>query len=87
MNPWTVLGFFGQFLFSMRFLMQWIASERKKESTIPIVFWYLSISGSLVLLLYALHIKNPVFILGQSVGCIIYLRNLMLIYRKGKAFA
>ncbi len=87
MNPWTVLGFFGQFLFSMRFLMQWIASERKKESTIPIVFWYLSISGSLVLLLYALHIKNPVFILGQSVGCIIYLRNLILIHRKGKAFA
>jgi len=84
MNSWTILGFFGQFLFSMRFLIQWIVSEKKKQSTIPTAFWYLSISGSLVLLTYAIYIKNPVFILGQSVGSIIYLRNLILIYRKAK---
>ena len=84
LNSWAFLGFFGQFLFSMRFLIQWIASEKKKQSTIPLSFWYYSIAGSLVLLIYALHIKNAVFILGQSVGSIIYVRNLILIYRRDK---
>ncbi len=83
-SSWTVLGLIGQFLFSMRFLIQWIVSEKRKESTIPIIFWYFSIAGSLVLLLYSIHIKSLVFILGQSVGSLIYTRNLILIRRKAR---
>ena len=79
---WLILGFFAQFLFSMRFLVQWIASERQKKSVVPIHFWYLSIGGSLLLLVYAIHRKDPVFILGQSMGLFIYFRNLMLIHSK-----
>jgi lipid-A-disaccharide synthase-like uncharacterized protein len=86
-NAWTAVGLFGQLLFSIRFLIQWIVSEKKKESTIPLTFWYFSIAGSIVLLLYAIHIKSLVFILGQSVGSIIYARNLVLIYRKEKVLA
>ena len=82
MKIWLGIGFFAQFLFSMRFLVQWIASERAKKSVIPVAFWYLSISGSLLLLAYAIHREDPVFILGQSMGVFIYLRNLTLIYRK-----
>ncbi|RLA80620.1 MAG: hypothetical protein DRG36_03040 [Deltaproteobacteria bacterium] len=66
----------------MRFLVQWIVSERKKRSVIPIYFWYLSLAGGLTLLIYAIHIKDPVFIVGQSTGAFIYIRNLMLIYRE-----
>ncbi|MBN3038890.1 MAG: lipid-A-disaccharide synthase N-terminal domain-containing protein [Candidatus Omnitrophica bacterium] len=84
LNAWTILGLFGQLLFSIRFLIQWIVSEKKKESIIPVTFWYFSIAGSLVLLAYAFHIKSLVFILGQSVGSVIYTRNLMLINRKAK---
>ncbi len=69
---WLALGFFAQFLFSMRFLVQWIASERQKKSVVPIYFWYLSIGGSILLLIYAIHRKDPVFILGQSMGLFIY---------------
>lgn len=79
---WLTLGLFAQFLFSMRFLVQWIASERQKKSVVPVHFWYLSIGGSLLLLVYAIHRKDPVFILGQSTGLFIYFRNLMLIYSK-----
>ena len=79
---WLVLGFFAQFLFSMRFIVQWIASERQKKSVVPVQFWYFSIGGSLLLLIYAIHRKDPVFILGQSMGLFIYFRNLMLIYSK-----
>ncbi|MDH4099846.1 MAG: lipid-A-disaccharide synthase N-terminal domain-containing protein [Nitrospirota bacterium] len=82
LNWWVVLGFFGQGLFFMRFFVQWIASEKKKESVIPLAFWYFSIGGSLILLIYAIKRKDPVFIVGQSTGMIIYVRNLMLIYRK-----
>ncbi len=82
LSPWTILGLLGQFLFSVRFLIQWIVSEKKQESTIPVAFWYFSILGSIVLLAYSIHIKNLVFILGQSVGSIIYARNLILIRRK-----
>lgn len=81
-NWWIIFGFVGQTFFFMRFLVQWIASERRKESVIPIYFWYCSIGGGLILFTYAIHIKDPVFILGQSMGLIIYVRNLMLIYRK-----
>lgn len=84
MNGWVIVGFAGQATFFLRFLFQWIASEKKGESFIPIYFWYLSISGGLILLVYAVHIGDPVFTLGQSCGLIVYIRNLMLIYRNGK---
>jgi len=81
---WLILGLGGQLLFFMRFLFQWIASEKRKESIIPVSFWYFSLGGSLILLSYAIYRKDPIFILGQSLGFLIYLRNLILIYRKGK---
>ena len=84
MNFWIALGLVAQFLFFLRFFVQWLASEKKGESTIPISFWYFSIAGSLLLLLYSIHRKDVVFILGQCVGSMIYLRNLTLIYRKGR---
>ena len=79
---WIVVGFLGQFLFFMRFLIQWLVSERKKESVIPLGFWYCSIGGGLILLAYAIYRKDPVFIAGQSCGILIYTRNLYLIQRK-----
>jgi lipid-A-disaccharide synthase-like uncharacterized protein len=82
---WLYLGFTGQLLFGLRFLVQWVASERKGESIIPIYFWYLSLLGSAILLAYAISRRDPVFILGQSTGLFVYLRNLMLIYRKRTA--
>lgn len=81
---WLTIGFIGQGLFSARFLVQWLASERQKRSVIPEAFWYLSLAGGLTLLIYAIHLKDPVFILGQSVGSFIYLRNLYFIRRKRK---
>ncbi len=75
------LGLIGQLLFSARFLVQWIASEKRKKSVIPISFWILSILGSLLLLIYAIYKKDPVFILGQSFGFIVYIRNIVLINR------
>lgn len=76
---WLGLGLLGQALFSMRFLVQWISSERAGRSVIPIAFWHLSIAGSLVLLAYAVHQRDPVFILGQATGIGIYTRNLVLL--------
>lgn len=84
---WLVVGFAGQALFGMRFIIQWIISEKRGESVIPLPFWYLSIGGSLVLLTYAIHKQDPVFIMGQSLGSIIYIRNLILISRKKKRLA
>ncbi|MFZ1199624.1 MAG: lipid-A-disaccharide synthase N-terminal domain-containing protein [Desulfobacterales bacterium] len=78
---WIAIGLAGQALFSARFLVQWIYSERKKQSIIPTAFWYLSIGGSLTLLTYAIYRKDPVFIIGQASGFAIYLRNLQFIYR------
>ncbi|NIA08062.1 MAG: lipid A biosynthesis protein [Actinobacteria bacterium] len=80
---WLVVGFTGQLLFMARFIVQWIVSERHKRSVIPIAFWYLSLFGSLTLLGYALHKRDPVFILGLSLNSLIYIRNLWLIYRPG----
>ena len=77
-NVWLMIGLVGQSLFSMRFLVQWISSERKGESVLPIAFWHLSIAGSLVLLAYAVHRRDIVFTLGQSLGVFIYARNLQL---------
>ena len=82
MNFWLILGFTGQFFFSLRFLVQWISSEKRKESHIPEVFWYFSLLGGVILLIYAIYKKDPVFILGQGMGVLVYLRNLMLIYSK-----
>jgi len=78
---WVVLGLVAQLAFTGRFLVQWIASERAGRSVVPISFWYLSLLGSAGLLFYAIVRADPVFILGQSFGSIVYIRNLMLIYR------
>lgn len=77
---WVVFGLSGQLVFTGRFLVQWIASERAKSSVIPIAFWYLSIAGGLILFAYAIYRKDPVFVLGQSMGLFIYIRNLWLIH-------
>jgi lipid-A-disaccharide synthase-like uncharacterized protein len=77
---WVMFGLGGQLLFTARFLVQWIASERAGRSTIPIMFWYFSLGGGIVLFAYAIHRGDPVFILGQSLGVFIYVRNLWLIY-------
>lgn len=78
-TTWLAVGLIGQLLFSLRFVVQWMASERERRSVVPISFWWLSIAGSLVLLCYALHRRDPVFVLGQSMGFLIYVRNLVLI--------
>ena len=78
---WLLVGFAGQAAFSARFLVQWLASERAGKSVVPLAFWYLSIAGSLTLLSYAIVRQDPVFILGQSFGVLIYSRNLILIHR------
>ena len=79
---WLSVGLLGQAMFSARFLIQWIASERRKESVVPRPFWYFSIAGGVTLLAYAISIRDPVFILGQSIGVFIYARNLYFIYRQ-----
>ena len=78
---WVVFGLAGQMLFGSRFVVQWIASERRKESHIPVHFWYLSLCGGIVTAIYAIHRRDPVFIVGQSAGLVVYIRNLMLIHR------
>ncbi len=83
---WLVLlGYVGQALFTMRFVVQWIATERAKKSVIPITFWFFSIGGGLLLFGYALSIRDPVFILGQGFGVFVYLRNLNFVYRERNA--
>ncbi len=81
---WLVIGFTGQIMFTMRFVVQWITSERRRESVIPLAFWYFSLAGGVILFSYAVYRRDPVFILGQSFGIFIYLRNLYFIYRKSK---
>ena len=80
---WIIFGFIGQAMFTMRFVVQWIASERRKESVIPVSFWYFSLGGGLILLFYAIHRMDPVFILAYLPGNFIYFRNLCFIH-KGK---
>ena len=84
MSGWVIIGFIGQAAFFMRFLVQWLASEKKGESFIPIYFWYLSLIGGVILLIYAIHIGDPVFTAGQSCGLLVYIRNLMLISKNNK---
>ena len=79
-TAWLAVGFLGQALFFMRFLVQWIASERKKRSVFPIAFWYFSLGGAALLLAYAIYRVDPVFIIGQSFGFLIYGRNLYFIH-------
>lgn len=85
LNGWVILGLCAQLIFFGRFLVQWIVSEREGRSVIPVSFWYLSIIGSTGLLVYAIQRADPVFIIGQSMGSIIYLRNLTLIYRERRS--
>jgi lipid-A-disaccharide synthase-like uncharacterized protein len=80
---WVVIGFIGQGLFSARFIVQWFASERARRSIIPLSFWYFSLVGGLVLLSYAIYKRDPVFIVGQMTGVVVYVRNLYLI-RSGR---
>src|SRR5215510_5375334 len=82
---WVAIGFLGQGLFFGRWIIQWVASERKAESRVPIAFWYLSLIGGLITLAYAIYRRDPVFIAGQSIGALVYLRNLVLIYRTRQA--
>ncbi|HSF67574.1 MAG TPA: lipid-A-disaccharide synthase N-terminal domain-containing protein [Nitrospiraceae bacterium] len=78
---WLGIGFLGQGLFFGRWVVQWITSEKKAESQVPISFWYMSLIGGLITLAYAIYRKDPVFIAGQGLGAIVYIRNLMLISR------
>lgn len=78
---WLVIGFIGQALFSARFIVQWLSSEKMKKSVIPSAFWYFSMAGGLTLLTYAIHRRDPVFILGQATGLFIYFRNLQFVWR------
>lgn len=76
---WIGIGFLGQALFSARFIIQWLASERLGRSVVPLAFWWFSLAGGATLLSYALWRGDPVFVLGQGLGLVVYLRNLMLI--------
>ncbi len=82
---WISVGLLGQALFSARFLVQWLASERVRRSIIPTAFWWLSLAGGATLLAYAIWRRDPVFIIGQGAGLIVYIRNLMLIRQSGRA--
>jgi len=84
-NPWVIVGFAGQFVFMMRFVVQWIVSERQKKSVIPVAFWYLSMGGAALLLTYSIAKYDPVFILAQAFGFLVYGRNLVLIRRSKEA--
>jgi lipid-A-disaccharide synthase-like uncharacterized protein len=84
---WVMVGLGAQFLFFMRWIVQWVASEKLKKSVVPEMFWWFSITGGLTLFAYAIHRQDPVFMLGQSLGVIIYLRNLWLIYAEKRTSA
>src|ERR1700744_910891 len=83
-DAWVVLGFVAQALFTMRFVVQWIASERARKSVVPVAFWFFSIGGGSLLLIYALYRKDPVFIAGQALGLVVYIRNLYFITLTGR---
>jgi lipid-A-disaccharide synthase-like uncharacterized protein len=83
-DGWVVLGFAAQGFFTMRFVVQWIASERARKSVIPVAFWFFSIGGGVLLLVYALYRRDPVFIAGQALGLLVYIRNLYFIILNGR---
>lgn len=78
---WLIIGLFAQVMFSLRFIIQWLSSEREKRSVIPTAFWWFSLFGGLTLLAYGLHRREPVLILGQAMGVVIYARNIVLIHK------
>lgn len=82
---WVAIGLCGQLMFTARFLVQWIASERVRKSVVPVMFWYFSLAGGTILLTYAIYRRDPVFMLGQSMGLVIYARNLWLIRAEHRA--
>ena len=82
---WIIIGFLGQSMFSARFFLQWLASEKAGDSVVPRSFWYFSICGGVTLFIYALYRQDPVFVLGQGSGLFIYMRNLHLIRRKDES--
>src|SRR5436190_13291764 len=84
---WVILGFMAQALFTMRFLVQWLASERAGKSVVPMAFWLFSIGGGLLLFVYALYRRDPVFIAGQAFGVFVYLRNLYFVMRERRGEA
>jgi lipid-A-disaccharide synthase-like uncharacterized protein len=79
---WVVVGLIAQFFFTARFVVQWLASERAGRSIIPVAFWFLSMAGGAMLLIYAIHRKDPVFIAGQAFGLFVYLRNVQMILKE-----
>ena len=81
---WVLLGYLAQIMFTMRFVVQWIASERARASVIPVAFWFFSVGGGVLLLIYALYRRDPVFIAGQGFGLLVYIRNLYFIILTGK---
>jgi lipid-A-disaccharide synthase-like uncharacterized protein len=83
-DGWVILGFVAQGFFTMRFVVQWIASERARRSVIPVAFWFFSIGGGALLLVYALYRRDPVFIAGQALGLVVYARNLYFIIVNGR---
>jgi len=83
-TSWLILGFLGQALFSMRFFIQWLYSEKHKKSLIPKAFWYFSLAGGITLFSYAILRQDPVFIAGQGLGLFVYIRNLMFIRNEGR---
>jgi lipid-A-disaccharide synthase-like uncharacterized protein len=81
-STWLVVGFAGQAIFTARFLVQWVASERRRDSVVPVAFWWLSLAGGFLLLAYACSRHDPVIIVGQGLGTIVYIRNLALVKKK-----
>ncbi len=81
-DVWVIVGFIAQAMFSMRFVIQWLASERVGRSIVPVAFWFFSIAGGSLLLVYAIQRQDPVFIAGQGLGLVIYFRNLWLIFKE-----
>ena len=86
-DGWVLLGFVAQGFFTMRFVVQWIASERARRSVIPVAFWFFSIGGGALLLVYSLYRRDPVFIAGQGLGLLVYVRNLYFIVLSGRQVA
>lgn len=83
-KPWIIVGLVGQACFFGRFLIQWIASERRRQSVVPVAFWHFSLVGGIILLIYAIYRNDPVFIVGQATGLVVYSRNLYFIGRQRK---
>ncbi|MGQ3672811.1 lipid-A-disaccharide synthase N-terminal domain-containing protein [Xanthobacter sp. TB0136] len=84
-DGWMILGFVAQFMFTMRFVVQWVASERAQRSVIPFAFWTFSLGGGTLLLIYAIYRRDPVFIAGQALSTFIYIRNLQFALRERRA--